>query len=45
MDKSSLTYSFCVQDTLLSQSSLLGQLTVQSSQDYTTAVSTLSNAK
>jgi len=45
MDKSSLTYSFCVQDTLLSQSSLSGQLTVKSSQDYTAAVSSLSNAK
>ncbi len=45
MDKSSLTYSFCLQDTLLSQSSLLGQLTVKSSQDYTAAVSSLTKAK
>ncbi|CAF1546912.1 unnamed protein product, partial [Adineta steineri] len=41
-DKTSTTYNFCVQDTLLSQSSLLGQLTAKSSIDYTTADTTLS---
>ncbi|CAF1457750.1 unnamed protein product, partial [Adineta ricciae] len=39
---SSSTYNFCVQDTLISQSSLLGQLTVKSSTDYTTANNVLS---
>jgi hypothetical protein len=43
MDRSSATYEFCLQDTILSQSSLLGQLTVQSSNDYQTASRFLSN--
>jgi len=45
MDNSSATYGFCVQDTILSQSPLSGQLTVKSSNDYATAVRTLSNKK
>ncbi|CAF3337216.1 unnamed protein product [Rotaria socialis] len=37
MAKTLPTYGFCVQDTILSQSSLLGQLTVRSSTDYQVA--------
>ncbi|CAF4129363.1 unnamed protein product, partial [Rotaria sp. Silwood2] len=37
MNKTSSTYYFCLQDTLLSQSPLLGQLTVKSSTDYQSA--------
>ncbi|CAF1385731.1 unnamed protein product, partial [Rotaria magnacalcarata] len=37
MTKTLPTYIFCVQDTILSQSSLLGQLTVRSSNDYQVA--------
>lgn len=37
INQSIATYRFCVQDTLLSQSPLLGQLTVRSSLDYQTA--------
>ena len=44
-DQSSPTYAFCVQDTVLSQSPLLGQLTVKSSMDYKAADSALSNTK
>jgi hypothetical protein len=45
MDKSSATYSFCLQDTILSQSPLLGQVTVKSSNDYQLADRFLSNIK
>lgn len=45
MNKSLATYGFCVQDTILSQSPLLGQLTVKSSTDYQTAFRTLCNTK
>ncbi|CAF0783623.1 unnamed protein product [Rotaria sordida] len=34
MSRTSPTYKFCVQDTILSQSPLLGQITVKSSNDY-----------
>lgn len=34
MNGSAAAYRFCVQDTILSQSPLLGQLTVKSSLDY-----------
>lgn len=37
LNKTSPTYKFCVQDTVLSQSPLLGQLTVKSSSDYLVA--------
>lgn len=37
------TYRFCVHDTILSQSSALGQLTVQSSTDYQNIARVLSN--
>ncbi|CAF1151520.1 unnamed protein product [Rotaria sp. Silwood1] len=43
MNKTSSTYKFCVQDTVLSQSPLLGQLTVRSSNDYQSANRFLSN--
>ena len=34
MDRSLATFDFCVQDTILSQSPILGQITTQSSIDY-----------
>ena len=34
MDPSLATHDFCVQDTILSQSPILGQITAQSSLDY-----------
>ena len=45
LDKSLATYGFCVQDTILSQSSLLGQVTVKSSSDYYKANTYLGNKK
>jgi hypothetical protein len=43
LNQASPAYSFCVQDTVLSQSPLLGQLTVKSVTDYSVAVHFLSN--
>jgi hypothetical protein len=43
MDQSLATYTFCLQDTLLTQSAVLGQLTVKSSSDYQLADRSLSN--
>ncbi len=43
--QSSAAYQFCLEDTILSQSPLLGQVTVKSADDYQTAVRVLSNTK
>lgn len=43
MNRSSSTYRFCVQDTILTQSPSLGQVTVRSSTDYQAADQYLSN--
>lgn len=37
MDRSSATYRFCLHDTVVTQSGLLGQLTVRSGEDYQAA--------
>ena len=43
MNQTLPTYRFCVHDTILSQSSILGQLTVQSSNDYQKTARALRN--
>ena len=37
MDRSSSAYRFCLHDTVVTQSGLLGQLTVRSVEDYQVA--------